>query len=230
MASPQTENGYTRIANELLEAICLYPFSANDYKFILQVIRDSYGWHRKQGIPRSKGKMAKEWKIPKSSIIHSMRSLVERNVLIIYASKRMSLNKNYESWGGQPIDPVNPLTRSTHCPKGVNPLTPTIGSKESTKERLPPYPPKGAVAGFESFWINYPRKEAKVAAERAWKKLSPSGPLFRSVMAALIVHKNRPDWRKEGGRFIPLPASWLNGRRWEDKLEKEIVEGVNDVA
>ena len=25
--------------------------------------------------------------------------------------------------------------------------------------------------------------------------------------------------KKENGRYIPLPATWLNGKRWEDELE-----------
>ena len=25
------------------------------------------------------------------------------------------------------------------------------------------------------------------------------------------------DWQKEGGRFVPQPATYLNQRRWEDE-------------
>ncbi|TBV01264.1 hypothetical protein DNK34_21550 [Pseudomonas dryadis] len=37
-------------------------------------------------------------------------------------------------------------------------------------------------------------------------------------MAALPKHCQRPDWLKDNGQFVPLPASWLNGKRWEDEL------------
>jgi len=25
-------------------------------------------------------------------------------------------------------------------------------------------------------------------------------------------------WNRDGGRYIPHPSTWLNGRRWEDEL------------
>ena len=33
---------------------------------------------------------------------------------------------------------------------------------------------------------------------------------------ALAVQIRSESWQREDGRFIPMPASWLNGRRWED--------------
>lgn len=44
MASPQIENGYTKLANELLEALARFNFSARQYSIILAVIRKTYGW------------------------------------------------------------------------------------------------------------------------------------------------------------------------------------------
>ena len=35
MASPQTENGYTRIANELFDAILAFPFSKRELLIVL---------------------------------------------------------------------------------------------------------------------------------------------------------------------------------------------------
>ncbi|TRO38611.1 hypothetical protein EQ832_12025 [Pseudomonas sp. ALS1131] len=37
-------------------------------------------------------------------------------------------------------------------------------------------------------------------------------------MQALPKHCAQHDWIKDGGQFVPLPASWLNGHRWEDEL------------
>jgi hypothetical protein len=30
------------------------------------------------------------------------------------------------------------------------------------------------------------------------------------------VQRTDPRWLEDNGRFIPYPATWLNGRRWED--------------
>lgn len=29
------------------------------------------------------------------------------------------------------------------------------------------------------------------------------------------------DWQKDGGKYIPYPSTWLNGRRWEDEGPSE---------
>jgi hypothetical protein len=33
------------------------------------------------------------------------------------------------------------------------------------------------------------------------------------------VHVASEQWRRDDGRFIPHPATWLNQRRWEDEAE-----------
>ena len=46
MADPQIKNGYTRIANELLEAICRLNISGNEMRILLYIIRRTYGFNR----------------------------------------------------------------------------------------------------------------------------------------------------------------------------------------
>ena len=74
-----------------------------------------------------------------------------------------------------------------------------------------------AGAPFVDFWAAYPRKQARENAWKAWAKLRPDGDLFRTIMLALERQKRTADWIKEGGRYVPLAASWLNGKRWEDE-------------
>ena len=67
---------------------------------------------------------------------------------------------------------------------------------------------------FTEFWKNYPRKIGKGAAEKAWEKHKPDLP---TVLPALKRDRATEQWRKDNGRFIPNPATWLNQRRWEDE-------------
>jgi len=71
--------------------------------------------------------------------------------------------------------------------------------------------------GFVTFWEQYPKKVAKPQALKAWKKIKPTGQLLACLMSALETQKASADWLKDAGQFIPHPASWLNGRRWEDE-------------
>jgi hypothetical protein len=70
---------------------------------------------------------------------------------------------------------------------------------------------------FDLFWSTYPRKLARRDAERAWSKIHSSKHL--DVLAAL--HKHIQMWKQKAvdKQFIPYPATWLNGARWEDEIE-----------
>lgn len=70
-----------------------------------------------------------------------------------------------------------------------------------------------AAGEFDQFWSAYPKKTAKGDAEKAWKKHKPD---LAACLAALAVAKQSSDWIKDGGQFIPHPATWINGKRWED--------------
>jgi hypothetical protein len=69
---------------------------------------------------------------------------------------------------------------------------------------------------FDRFWDAYPRKDAKQAAEKAWRKLKPKPELVEAIVVA--VTRQAKNWRDP--QFIPLPASWLNGERWKDQGPK----------
>lgn len=76
-----------------------------------------------------------------------------------------------------------------------------------------------AAGGFEEFWKAYPKKKAKQDAQKAWKKLKPGAELVEKMIVAIKEQIKTPDWNRENGRFIPLPASWLNQNRWDDQTE-----------
>lgn len=72
---------------------------------------------------------------------------------------------------------------------------------------------------FEAFWSEYPRKVGKVAAQKAWSKNGRAE--LPVLLKALEAQKCSEQWRKDGGKFIPHPATWLNGHRWEDETPPE---------
>ena len=78
-----------------------------------------------------------------------------------------------------------------------------------------PNPPK-AYDYFSDFWKEYPKKTAKTDAQKAFSKLNMNDALMEIVMAGLFRAIESEAWLKDGGKFIPYPATWLNGRRWED--------------
>lgn len=78
---------------------------------------------------------------------------------------------------------------------------------------------------FDEFWSAYPKKKAKEAAKKAWIKLKPNETLGKEIIQAVTESAKTKDWIKENGKYIPYPATYLNGKRWED--ERNDANGQN---
>ena len=63
---------------------------------------------------------------------------------------------------------------------------------------------------FEQFWRAYPRKVAKLAAQREWERRQPD---LDTVLQALAQQRQR--WTDQ--RYIPHPRTWLHQGRWLDE-------------
>lgn len=69
--------------------------------------------------------------------------------------------------------------------------------------------------GFDLFWQAYPKKVGKPAALKAFKSAKINGAL-PDVLKDISAKSLSESWMKQGGQFIPNPATYLNQRRWED--------------
>jgi hypothetical protein len=93
-----------------------------------------------------------------------------------------------------------------------------VTAKSPTKRK-----PKPAAEpeGFAEFWAAYPKKVAKPAAAKAFAKLAPSPELLATILAAIAKQARSEQWTKDGGQFVPHPASWLNQQRWLDEMKAQ---------
>lgn len=106
-------------------------------------------------------------------------------------------------------------------------------SGEEAEEVLPDQAPKrGKKASrpsedyspeFETFWEQYPRHTAKKTAYRAWRAVNPKGdnPTMEeqeAILRDIAARRGRGEWQEAA--YIPYPATYLNGRRWEDEEPK----------
>lgn len=71
--------------------------------------------------------------------------------------------------------------------------------------------------GFDQFWAAYPKKRSKGAARKAWDKLHVDSTMQATILQAIERAKQSEDWQKDGGQYIPYPATWLNAEGWEDE-------------
>jgi phage replication O-like protein O len=103
MASPQKENGYTSISNELLEQIYRRRFSASQLKILLLVIRFTYGFNRKTAT-LSNTFIATGTGMHEITVSREVGTLLRDNVLKLHKkpsfhnARVIGINKDYEGW------------------------------------------------------------------------------------------------------------------------------------
>lgn len=81
-------------------------------------------------------------------------------------------------------------------------------------------------ARFARFWSAYPKKVAKADAYKAWNKLTPDEALTDRIVAAVNTATGTEAWRKDDGQFIPHPATFLRGRRFDDEVVPPVASGI----
>lgn len=105
-SSPQIEDGYTRLANELLDAIIRYPFSSREYSIVMAIIRVTYGYNKKEDAI-SGWQLSEMTGIDRSHVSKTIQELIAKNVIIKSDRCRIShgqqvpslaLNKDYKTW------------------------------------------------------------------------------------------------------------------------------------
>jgi len=88
---------------------------------------------------------------------------------------------------------------------------------ETETEKSPYSPQKGngpdPLFGFDIFYKNYPRHEAPKPARLAWAKIHADQELLDSILQWVEQAKLSEQWADK--KMIPLPATFLNQRRWE---------------
>lgn len=76
--------------------------------------------------------------------------------------------------------------------------------------------PKTKSAIVSEIYALYPRKVARAAAEKAISKALTTTPAETLIEAVSAYAAAVALWPVEELQYVPFPASWFNGGRWED--------------
>ena len=107
--SPQLENGYTRIANEILEALTLIKLTSQETKAILLIIRNTYGFQRKVWNV-DKWTVFEKTGIHKCNVKATLTKLANRQIIKLKWNKKLiSFQKDYSLWDEKVSQPANLL-------------------------------------------------------------------------------------------------------------------------
>lgn len=96
MANPQKENGFTSIANEILEHLFLAGINGSEYRILLVVIRKTYGFQKKKD-RISLSQFQNHTQMNRAQAVETIKSLLEKKILK-KENNQFVFNKNYDEW------------------------------------------------------------------------------------------------------------------------------------
>ena len=207
MASPQKENGYTAIANELLLAIVSTNLKLNgsDFRVLLFIANQTYGYNHKKW-RMSATYISNATGLSVRQVRRSISYLIECGLITVYEREKtanvIGINKDYKSWsnGDNPVT-VSDLSRCQTCPSnGDNPVTGNGDNPvtQNNKDRTRKINKKEycACAFFERLWEEYPNKKGKAkVSKKSMEAMNKIG--YEEMHLALERYKaSKPDWQQ----------------------------------
>ena len=222
MANPQKEEGYTAIANTIMDALCRIRIPGEEMQVLNVILRKTYGWKKCEDAI-SLSQFVEMTGMNKPHIIQSIKGLLLKKVIIVTENgnavvKAYKFNKDYDKWVPLPKKVILPKTVKSVTENGNSSLPKTVPTKEkkNLKEKKEIY-----TADFLTFWEAYPKKSgSKKAAWDNWAKQNGDRPDIGIILSAISVQiqwrKNareeefRPEWKD--------PERWIKGKMWEAEI------------
>ena len=100
MASPQIENGYIKIANELFDALCRIRIPGEVRQIFDLIIRKTYGYNKKKDVI-SYSQFVEFTGISRQASIKATRKLLQMNLISVTKNGNRityEINKDFEQW------------------------------------------------------------------------------------------------------------------------------------
>lgn len=143
MADVQLENGFTRIANQILDEVAICKFNGTEFRVIMTIWRFTYGFNRKEH-SMSTNFIADAIGADNSRVRKVLKDLIDSNVVNVVKeatfnqSRVLSFNKNFNEWK------VKKDTRGNKSPHQSN-NTQQEGSKTTQQEGSKSTPKKESI-------------------------------------------------------------------------------------
>jgi phage replication O-like protein O len=227
MANPQRENGYTAIANEIMEALARYRIPGEKRQVLDYLLRMTYGFNRKQ-VEISYGEIAEATGIHRQNVKRALDWLYSKRITGViktdYRAKKVyEFNKNYEDW--VPFEKKKGVIKSDY--KSV--------IKTDAEDKVAPFivKTKKKSKNFDLFWKNYPIKKNKKKAREIWCRLKKKNELpdIDKVLKAIKDQIAEKQNLQDNGKFCPEwkhPTTWLNNGCWDDETDtQDLIEQDN---
>lgn len=206
MADVQKENGYTPIANEILEQLVRLSLNGTQWRIIAVIWRYTYGFSRKEHeisinfLIRALGMQTTQYK----QISRELKSLIAEGILVETkkpgknSSRVLAFNKDYDHWTKKATGQIRPEDELDHrewTKETREPLDELDHQENKVKTNIKT---NTVDAFFDAVWSIYPCKRGKGQVKAAARKRLydiGSEEIERAINRYLADLK-KDDWRK----------------------------------
>jgi phage replication O-like protein O len=236
VANVQIENGFTRIANELMENIPYFKFNGTQLRLLLVIFRYTYGFSRKSH-ELSISYLITATGIHREQVKRELSTLIKCNVVTVvreatFTTPRiLGLNKDYDTWDIPRNKPKDTLVAKTlpgsekdctQVAKKVPPPGSELASQErkninKTLKKNTAYP-----SDFEKFYSEYPRPEDKRRTYNNWRTCLKTHTVEQLIAACRNYKSAKAGTEKQ---FLKTSANFLGREKpFEDYLPENYQE------
>lgn len=215
MANPQKENGYTAIANEIMEALCRYRIPGEARQVLDCVLRLTYGFTDRKEVELSYTDIAKMTGLSRRNVVRAVAYLVSKATLSVRndttsktsGANTLKFNKNYEEWGV--VSKQTPSVRTdTRSSVRTDTSKPFLPSSKNNKTKCAKNSDSGKTDEIYDFYLTEIQPErrsgnrARINITSQLKHHSPED-LKQSVLNyKLAAMKSEPQYRKDPANFF----------------------------
>lgn len=205
MKSPQLENGYIRIANEIWSELCWFRMAGQAVLVLNFIIKKTYGFNKKED-KISNSQIVSGTRLSKGRASFYLSELIKHKIVTKDGNK-LCLNKNYDDWIS--FNKLPKMVTKKLLPKMVTPVTkdgndllPLVGDTIDNKDTI-----KTGEREYNPIWgkevcVKYSLKEKDL--KELWERM---------VSSRLANGKPYKDWKRGC-------IAWLIPSIQEGKIKK----------
>jgi phage replication O-like protein O len=213
--NPQLENGYTKIADEILEALARTKLNTQESRMIYAILRKTYGFNKKDDwISNSQLELITG--VHRSHCANTITRLIQRKIVTRIGNK-IQFNKMYKAW----LELPKQVTKQVMLPKQVQGVTQTgnlllpkqVHTKDNiTKDNITKE--RGVLKSFgEEGIVQLSEKEYKVFCQKYGRK-NVDKIIFEIENWKLVSKKNLNKWGNDKAGM----NNWIKRKQEEGKL------------
>lgn len=218
MANPQIENGFIRLANELLEALCRTRIPGEARQCLDAIFRLSYGFNKKM-VNISLSRISNITGLPRPSVSRGLSKLLDMNIIIKDSNTHINsfgINKDYETWKVS----TKKLTNHNVNKKAIKTVYNLANKNVHEKATYKRYKDNKHIYEqffIEKFWPIYPKRNGKkLGKDQTLKCIIQNVKINELDLLHQAVHNYANSKEAEGG-FAKNPKRFIKNNNWSWK-------------